>query len=250
MATDRAARRHAAVEAGPAHVVRYRRPARLFHTATYLVTFVLLATGWWLRTGHEGRPSTLARWTGVADVELHRRAGWALAGLLAVGVTLGARATATFARETVRVDRGDGAWFRRWPAGARGGRFAHHRGHFDPGQRLANVAFVLAFGTLVVTGVGLTTVHGGPQVVLLARWHRIATYALTGIVAGHVVLALGLLPGYRGVWHSMHLGGRVPVATARRLWPGTVDAQPDADRPTGTQAGAAADHPEPVGADG
>ena len=29
----------------PDHVVRYRRAARWFHTATYLVTFVLLVTG-------------------------------------------------------------------------------------------------------------------------------------------------------------------------------------------------------------
>jgi cytochrome b subunit of formate dehydrogenase len=206
------------------HIVRYRRPARLFHTATYLVTFVLLATGWWLETGREGQPSMLARIVDLADVEIHRRAGWVLAGLMLLGLTLGARAARTFVRETVRVHRGDGVWFRRWPVGALTGKFAPHRGHFDPGQRVVNVAFVAAFGTLVVTGVGLTTVHGGPQFVLLARLHRGATDVLTVLVVAHVVLALGLLPGYRGVWRSMHMGGRTPTKTTRRLWPASLDS--------------------------
>ena len=182
---------------------------------------------WWLRTGREGQPSFLARIFGVADVEIHRRAGWALVALIALGVTLGARAAFTFVRETVRVDRGDARWFRRWPLGALTGRFASHRGHFDPGQRLINIAFVVVLGTLVVTGVGLTMVHGGPEFAVLDYWHRIATYALTVLVIAHVTIALGLLPGYRGAWRSMHLGGRTPTATARRLWPASVDG----DRP-------------------
>lgn len=205
-------------------MVRYRRAARWFHTAVYLVTFVLVGTGWWLWNGEEGHPSVLARATGVADVELHRRAGWVLVGLAALGLTLGARAAWTFARETTRVDRGDGTWFRRWPVGALSGRFAPHRGHFDPGQRLANLGFVVTLGTLIVTGVGLTTVHGGPTFVLLDRLHRLATYGLTVLVAAHVLLAIGVLPGYRGAWRSMHLRGRTPAATVRRLWPSSETA--------------------------
>src|SRR5262245_49113742 len=208
-----------AIGADRDHLVRYRRRARWFHTATYLVTFVLLATGWWLRTGREGEPSVLARIVGVADVEIHRRAGWALAALIVVGLTVGARAAFTFVRETLRVDRGDGQWFRRWPVGALTGRFSAHRGHFDPGQRLINVAFVVTFATLVSTGIGLTTVHGGSEFVVLDCWHRAATYVLTVLVVAHVAIAIGVLPGYRRVWRSMHLGGRVPIATVRRLWP-------------------------------
>jgi hypothetical protein len=30
-------------------------------------------------------------------------------------------------------------------------------------------------------------------------------------------------PGYRGAWRSMHLGGRVPRAVARRLSPGWLE---------------------------
>ena len=133
-------------------VTRYNRPARWFHAAVYLVTTVLLITGWWLRTGHEGRPSVLADVLDTADTEVHERAGWALVAVAAVGVTVGVRAAWTFARETLRVDRGDGRWFTRWPAGAATGRFAPHRGHFDPGQRIANLVFVGSLGTLVVSG--------------------------------------------------------------------------------------------------
>jgi cytochrome b subunit of formate dehydrogenase len=203
--------------AGP--VVRNNRRARLLHTACYVVTLVLLFTGWWLLSGHEGRPSVLARLVDEPDVELHRQAGWALAALAAVAVTLGARGALTFVRETLRVNRGDGRWLARFPLGAITGRFGHHRGHFDPGQRLANVAFVATLGTLIGTGIGLTTVHGGPTFVWLDHVHRLATYVLAVLVAGHVLVAIGVLPGYRGVWRAMHLGGRVPAATVRRLWP-------------------------------
>jgi cytochrome b subunit of formate dehydrogenase len=206
------------------YVVRYRRPARLLHTATYLLTFALLGTGWWLRLGREGEPSVLARLVDWSDVTIHRRAGWALVALFGIALTLGIRAVVTFVRETLRVNRGDGAWFRRWLIGALTGRFARHSGHFDPGQRVANIAFVATFGMLIVTGIGLTTVHGGPQFVVLARLHRGGTYVLTTLVVAHIFVALGILPGYRGAWHAMHLGGRTPISTARRLWPRSVEA--------------------------
>jgi hypothetical protein len=38
-----------------------------------------------------------------------------------------------------------------------------------------------------------------------------------------VLIALGVLPGYRGVWRSMHLGGRVAETTAKRVWPGWTE---------------------------
>ena len=70
-----------------------------------------------------------------------------LVGLAAAGVTLGVRAAWTFVRETARVDRGDGRWFLRWPVGrAHGAVPRRTAGHFDPGQRLANVAFVVTLG--------------------------------------------------------------------------------------------------------
>ncbi len=130
-------------------------------------------------------------------------------------------------RETARVDRGDGRWFLRWPWGAATGRFAPHRGHFDPGQRIANLAFVATLGTLIVTGVAMTTLSGGPTFATMVRIHRGATYVLTALVVGHVLVVSGVLPGYRGAWRAM-VSGRVTRATARRLWPGDTSREPGA----------------------
>lgn len=165
------------------------------------------------------------------DTEIHRTAGWVLAAAAATGITLGVRASWTFARETARFDRGDALWFLRWPAGALTGRFGGHRGRFDPGQRLANVAFVTSLGTLIGSGIALTTLSGGPTFATMVRVHRAATYVLTALVVGHVLVVAGILPGYRGVWRAMVGRRGVPVAVARRLWPhDTSSRHPDAER--------------------
>ncbi|MDQ7908330.1 cytochrome b/b6 domain-containing protein [Phytohabitans sp. ZYX-F-186] len=206
-------------------VERYNRRARWFHAATYLVVLVLLGTGWWLLAGREGRPSPAARLTGVADTDLHRWAGWALTAVAFAAVTLGVRAARTFVRESIRYDRGDATWLRRWPAAALTGRFPRHEGHFDPGQRIANVLLVLLLLVLVGSGVGLARVDGGAAFVWLDRVHRWATYLITPVLLGHILVAAGVLPGYRGVARSMHLGGRLSVDVARRLWPGWLGAR-------------------------
>jgi len=66
--------------------------------------------------------------------------------------------------------------------------------------------------------------------------HRWATYLITPLLAGHILIATGLLPGYRGVARSMHLGGRLCTETARRVWPGWLDRQL-ADESQGPGAG-------------
>jgi cytochrome b subunit of formate dehydrogenase len=91
--------------------------------------------------------------------------------------------------------------------------------HFDPGQRVANVVMVGSLLMLTATGIGMTALHGGPLFALLSRIHRWTTFAITPVLAGHVLVAVGVLPGYRGVWRAMHLGGRVSEEIARRLRP-------------------------------
>jgi formate dehydrogenase subunit gamma len=160
------------------------------------------------------------------DTDIHDTAGWVLLGIVVAGPILGIRGTITFLRETLRINRGDAAWFWRWPRGALTGRFGRHRGHFDPGQRLANLAFVGSLGTVIVSGVALTTLSGGPTFATMVRVHRGSTYVLTALVIGHILIACGILPGYRGVWRAMHWRGRVPESTARRVWPATVEDRP------------------------
>ncbi|HEX2772153.1 MAG TPA: hypothetical protein VHN18_06945 [Micromonosporaceae bacterium] len=127
----------------------------------------------------------------------------------------------------VDLDLGDLAEFARWPAALVTGRFERHEGHFDPGQRVANLILVALLATLVGSGVGLLVVTGGPEFVWLQRLHRWATYLITPVLLGHVLIAAGLPPGYRGVARSMHFGGRLSERVARRLWPGWLERRGD-----------------------
>ncbi len=202
---------------------RYPRSARRYHTAIYVVTLALLATGWWLLAGREGQPSPIAQLTGVPDATIHTWLGWAILLIALLPLPFALRGVIRFVRETFRYDRGDLRWLRHLPAAIVTGRFPRHEGHFDPGQRLANIAIVGLLVALVASGVGMVVVHVGPLFAVLATIHRLATIAFTIVIVGHIVVASGILPGYRGAWRSMHLGGRLKVDTARRLWPGWTD---------------------------
>jgi formate dehydrogenase subunit gamma len=189
-----------------------------------VVTLLLLAGGWWLLAGGEGNPTPIARLTGIPDTQLHVWLAWALLALGILPLAFASRSVIGFVRETLRYDRGDVGWLLRWPIGINTGRFSRHEGHFDPGQRLANVAIVGLLALLVGTGIGLVFVHVGPAFAILALVHRLATIAFTVVIAGHILIASGILPGYRGVWRSMH-GGRLRLETARRIWPGWTERQ-------------------------
>jgi formate dehydrogenase subunit gamma len=207
-------------------VRRFGRGTRWLHAVGYVVILALLGTGWWLLLGREGDPSPLARITGSADPTLHTRAGWLLVILATVVVVVGARGVGGFVAESVRLRRRELAWFRRWPAAVLTGRFGWHDGRFDPGQRIANVILLSAGVAVLGSGAGMALLHGGDAFAWLVRIHRWSTYALTPVLLGHIVIAAGVLPGYRGAWRSMHLGGRLDPAVARRLWPGWFDRQP------------------------
>ena len=206
-------------------VQRYSRPVRWFHAGVYVTVLLLLATGWWLLAGREGDPSPLSRLFGTPDTTLHKNIGWALLVLAVAGIALGPRVVRTFVVESLRFRRPDGRWFIAWPAALFTGRFARHEGHFDPGQRIMNVLLTLSLIVLVGSGVGLVQLHGGPAFVWFARLHKWSTYVATLLLAGHILVAAGVLPGYRGVWRSMHLGGHLPVDVARRIWPSWLDEQ-------------------------
>lgn len=196
-------------------VERYGRRTRWLHAGVYLTTLATLATGWWLLAGREGDPTPVARLLGVSDAALHVMTGWALAGLLLLGV----RGLRAFLSESVRHDRDDLAWMAAWPKAVFTGRFRYHGGRFDPGQRIMNLTLGGGLLVLVGSGAGMALLHGGPVFAVLSRVHTWSTFMVTVLVAGHVLVASGVLPGYRGVWRSMHLGGRLSRDVARRLWP-------------------------------
>jgi cytochrome b subunit of formate dehydrogenase len=210
-------------------VVRYRRWVRWLHVGVYVTVLILLATGGWLLLGNEGNPSPLSRLAGMPDTRLHVWVGWAFTALMVGGIVIGMRGAAKFVTESLRYDRGDVGWLGAWPRATFNGRFPLHQGHFDPGQRLANLAMVAAFVTVTASGIAMAMLHGGPAFVWLVPLHVWSTYALIPLLAGHIVIAAGVLPGYRGVWRSMHLGGRLDVAVARRLWPGWLDRHEQED---------------------
>lgn len=222
--TDRSSRQRPTIE-------RNSRRTRWFHAGVYVTVLVLLATGWWLLLGQEGRPSVLAEVTGLADIDLHTAVGYLLAALAVVGVVLGRRAVSTLLRDSIRFRRSDLGWFGAWPRALMTGRFARHEGHFDPGQRIANLVMITLLVVLIGSGVGLLLVSGGPAFVWFARLHRWSTYLFTPVVLGHIAIAAGLLPGYRGVWRAMHLGGRLRRPDAHRVWPGWTERVISTSRP-------------------
>ncbi len=141
-------------------------------------------------------------------------------------------ATRRFVEDSVRFRREDARWFARYPLFLLRPRFhppAAHAGHFDPGQRALNCVVVLSFLVLAITGALMSfPQHETPRTFAISfRVHIVATWALGVAVAGHVLVASGVHRGYRRVWRAMHLGGRVPLAVARRLWPAWAE---DAER--------------------
>jgi cytochrome b subunit of formate dehydrogenase len=209
----------------PETVQRNNARTRWFHAGVYLTVLLLLFTGWWLTLGGEGDPSVLSRLSGVADAELHTWVGWGFAGLAVLGVVLGWRAARTLLVDSVRYRRTDLNWFLRWPGAVFTGRFGRHEGHFDPGQRVMNLVMIVLLAALVASGVGLVMVSGGPLFVWYNRIHRWSTYLVTPVLIGHIVIAAGLLPGYRGAWRAMHLGGRLRTRVAERLWPAWLERE-------------------------
>jgi len=212
-----------APEPGGAWLPRNGRRARWLHALVYLSTLFLAYSG--IAVLLEGHPG-LSRPLGghVPAATSHRLVGYGLLVAAALVVVVWWRAAGSFVAGSVRFGRMDLRWLAGYPRMALApGRSAPapHRGHFDPGQRVFNVLLVLALLVLGVTGV----VMGMPERFVPAvfgwslRIHEMTTWVLLGLVAGHLLLASGALPGYRGVWRAMHLGGRVPAATAQRLWP-------------------------------
>jgi hypothetical protein len=65
----------------------------------------------------------------------------------------------------------------------------------------------------------------GPSMLDTVAIHRWSTFLVTPVLLGHIVVASGVLPGYRGVWRSLRLGGRLRADVVRRLRPAWLAAR-------------------------
>ena len=222
------------VQEGSGRVLRNGLRARGLHTALFLAAGFLLLSG--MAILGEGVPELQNLLGGhVATGRWHRWIGLGLVITLVLLVPLlRPRAVLTFLRESARFSRLDFGWVRSFPGFALGlsrQKLPWHGGHFDPGQRLFNLALVAALLALSVTGV-LMAFPDRFQPLVFAwslRIHRIATWLFVALAAAHIFVASGLLPGYRGVWRAMLGSGRVNRSLARALWPGWVERADAAD---------------------
>lgn len=205
------------------------------HGGVYLATAFLLLSG--VAVGGEGHPAVADLIGGhVAAAAWHRWVGYGLIGLGLLIPLMRPGAAGRFLAESIRFRPSDVRWFAKYP------RFVlrpsrhdpeRHEGHFDPGQRVLNCVILLAFTALGATGM----VMSFPEAVTPTafawslRIHRAATWVLVGSVAGHVLVASGVLAAYRGVWRAMHWDGRVPTGLAAKLWPAWAEAQEARNEP-------------------
>ncbi len=235
-------RRDVPQPATPARVQRNGRRTRWLHALVYLTTVFLAYSG--IAVLEEGRPGLASVLGGhVPAATWHRWVGYGLLVVAVLVVMVWWRAAGRFLSDSVEFRRSDVSWFAGYPrmalAPRRPAPAPHHYGHFDPGQRIFNILLLLALIVLGGTGVIL----GMPERFVPAvfgwslRVHKLTTWVLIGLVVGHLLLASGALPGYRGVWRAMHRDGRVPAATARRLWPHWAGGPGNGGAAAGTRTG-------------
>lgn len=219
-------------------LLRNARSPRRIHAGMYVATAFLFFSG--ISVTGEGHP-VLADLIGghVAAAGWHRWVGFGLIGAGLLLPVLRPRAAFRFFAESVRFHLSDLRWSASYPGFVfRRHDPARHEGHFDPGQRVLNCLILLSFAALSVTGIIMSV----PERVTPAAFavsfniHVVATVVLAALVAGHVLVASGLLPAYRGVWRAMHGGGRVSPDLARRLWPVWAEEQEGRARPAPGEA--------------
>jgi cytochrome b subunit of formate dehydrogenase len=207
-------------------VRRYGRVGRWFHAGIYVTVLLALGTGWWFVIAGYERESPLARLTGQPDGAIHELSGYAMLVVLVVWIPFGVRGVRSFLRESARFDRGDGRWLLGWPRATFTGRFGSHSGHFDPDQRLANIVIVVLLAVVVITGLGAIDWWSSGLWAAMFGVHRWASYAMTPVLLGHIVVAAGILPGYRAC------GGRCTSAVdCPSAWP-AASGPPGSIRPT------------------
>lgn len=210
-------------QGAPARVRRHTLAARLLHGAAVLAVALLLPTG--LALGEMLPPGWVARLCGHAAVSAgHDLLGLGFAGLAALVLVVGRRGARLLLRELGQVRCTDVVWLGAFVRDSAGRRppMAWHAARLDPLQRWVLALLLAALAALAVSGVVLYFAPADWRwvFVVAVRAHAFAADALMLALLAHVIAGLGVLPTHRGIWRSMWGDGTVPLATARRLWPG------------------------------
>lgn len=212
----------------PVRVQRHAWRVRWVHGLAALGVVLLLASGYALA---EVLPVAVQRWLGGhAWVSgWHDGLGLAFALAMVAGLLACRRGAMALWRELCRVERGDGAWLRDFARDLLGRKTPApwHAARLDPLQRWVLAAMLALLVVATVSGVALYFMPPGWRwpFVIAVRAHILANEVFTALFLVHVLAGSGLLPTHRGIARSMFGDGAVPLATARRLWPGWTARQ-------------------------
>jgi formate dehydrogenase subunit gamma len=188
-------------------VQRFTVSERAVHWLTALAFFSLLISG--LVVGRRGTfHDVMYAW--------HLASAGVLLGGVALMVMAGdRRALAITARELGSLDVGDREWLRAIPARLLSGAPEPPAARFNAGQKVNFVLVCILVAALYVTGVD--TIVSGTHHNLIFGGHKLATIALSVLVAGHLYMALV----NRATRHALRgmLTGEVDREWARKHYP-------------------------------
>jgi cytochrome b subunit of formate dehydrogenase len=204
-------------------LLRHDGIARLIHLGAAILIIALVVSGF----GLAGLiPDPLASLLGghLAFDNLHMLFGLILSATLVLLPPLMLSRTRGLFQDVIDFRRSDIRWplaFLRFSLHPERHRPPHHKGRFDPAQRVIFLGLGLSLALLAVSGIALYLVPPSARILLawVVRIHIFATVILLVCVSIHVLAGSGLLPTHRGVTRAMFGSGRVRLSLARRLWP-------------------------------
>lgn len=219
--------------AAPARIRRHGLRTRILHGLNAAALLTLLVTG--LAIG-ERLPDAVVEALGGHEAlnDVHQWLGLAFAAAAALLTLLLARPALRLLRELGRMHLRHLAWalafLRHSLSPARHAPPAHD-GDLDPVERPVLAVLLLTTVLVAASGIYLYFLPPGPRWVFLViiRMHIWGAWLLLAALALHVFAGLGVLPTHRGIARAMFGDGTLPLATARRLWPGWTRRQLEAD---------------------
>jgi len=176
----------------PDRVRRFTVSERVVHWITALAFFSLVLSG--LVVGRRGTFHDVMYALHLAS------AGLLVCGVILIVATDDRRAVRTTARELGRLGDGDREWLDALPARLLHGAPEPPAARFNAGQKVNFMLVCVLLAALFVTGID--TIIAGTHHNLVFAGHKVATIALSVLVAGHLYMALlnrATRPALRGM---------------------------------------------------